>query len=84
MANPNKAQTTKPHKSATKSEKIVRLLKRPSGATIVELQKATGWQAHSIRGFLSGTVKKRMKLNVSAEKGDAGERRYRITQEANG
>jgi len=84
MAKTSKAQTTKPRKSATKSEKIIRLLKRQSGATITELQKATGWQAHSVRGFLSGTVKKRMKLNVNAEKGDVGERRYRITQEANG
>ena len=65
---------------ATKSEKIIQLLKRPSGTTIAELQKATGWQAHSVRGFLSGTLKKQMGLNVISEKVEGGERRYRIVE----
>ena len=39
---------------------------------------ATGWQAHSVRGFLSGTVKSRIKLAVTSEKDKAGERRCRI------
>ena len=65
---------------ATKSEKIIQLLKRRSGATIAELQKATGWQAHSVRGFLSGTLKKRMELNVISEKAEDGERQYRIVE----
>ncbi len=65
---------------ATKSEKIIQLLKRRSGATIAELQKATGWQAHSVRGFISGTLKKRMELNVISEKAEDGPRRYRIAE----
>ncbi len=65
---------------ATKSEKIIQLLNRRSGATIAELQKATGWQAHSVRGFLSGTLKKRMELNVISEKAEDGPRRYRIDE----
>lgn len=84
MAKQSQAQTTKPRKSATKTEKIVRFLKRPSGATIVELQKATEWQAHSVRGFLSGTIKKQMKFEVSSEKDEDGERRYRIREEVEG
>ena len=44
----------------TKSEKIVKLLRRPRGASLAELQKATGWQAHSVRGFISGSVRRRI------------------------
>ena len=54
------------------------LLKRPKGATLEDLTKATDWQAHSVRGFLSGTLKKRMGLTVLSEKDDKGTRRYRI------
>src|SRR5712691_7136577 len=42
----------------TKKDAILTLLKRPKGATLKELRKATGWQAHSVRGFLSGVLKK--------------------------
>lgn len=68
-------------RSATKSEKIVRLLKRSSGTTIADLQKLTGWQTHSVRGFLSRTIRKQMKLNLDSEKTREGERRYRIIEE---
>jgi hypothetical protein len=47
-------------RDGSKAAKIVDLLKRPSGATAKELMKASGWQAHSVRGFLSGTVSKKM------------------------
>ena len=83
MSKTNGTRTRKTSKRAkpqpaTKSEKIIQLLKRRSGATIAELQNATGWQAHSVRGFLSGTLKKRMGLNVISEKAEDGPRRYRI------
>ena len=64
----------------SKSAAVLRLLRRKRGATIGELQKATGWQAHSVRGFLSGTVKKRMSLPVTSEKGGGGVRRYLIAR----
>ena len=67
-------------KSATKTEKILALLRHPKGTTIADLMKATGWQAHSVRGFLSGTVKKKLGLDVISEKDDASERRYRIVE----
>src|SRR5216684_8149881 len=43
----------------SKTAKILALLKRPGGASLQQLQKATGWQAHSVRGFLSGTLARR-------------------------
>lgn len=65
-------------RSGSKSAAIVELLKRDSGATIAELTTATDWQAHSVRGFVSGTLKKKHGLAVIIVKGDDGERRYRI------
>ena len=65
----------------TKTEQILSLLKRPKGATIADLAKATGWQAHSVRGFLSGTVRKKMGLAVVSEKDTKGVRRYRIAKD---
>ncbi len=64
--------------AATKAETILRLLKRPTGATLTELTKATQWQPHSVRGFLSGTVRKRRGLPLQSNKDDKGVRRYSI------
>ena len=71
------ASKKKPNK--TKSALIIGLLKRKSGASLEELQRSSGWQAHSVRGFLSGTLKKRMGLRVSSAVTDTGVRRYRLT-----
>ena len=49
-----------------------------AGATLKELMKATSWQAHSVRGFLSGTVGKKMGLTVTSSKGQNGERSYSV------
>ena len=56
---------------------LIKLLARPSGATIDEMAKATGWQRHSIRGMMSGVLKKRIGLSISSEKEERG-RIYRI------
>jgi Protein of unknown function (DUF3489) len=64
---------------ASKSEQILKLLRRKKGASISDLQQATGWQAHSVRGFLSATVKKRMGLALQSERSEKGERRYLIS-----
>ena len=64
----------------TKKERVFELLRRKEGATIAELAKATDWQNHSIRGFISGTITKKMGLTVASSKNDAGERTYRVTQ----
>lgn len=60
----------------SKLDILVRLLGEPAGATLAELTAATGWQAHSIRGALSGSLKKKGH-NIVSHKSD-GERRYRI------
>ena len=65
-------------RDGSKTAKILDLLKRPGGATSRELMKATGWQPHSLRGFLSGTVGKKMGLTVTSSKGEDGERSYSI------
>jgi hypothetical protein len=65
-------------RQGSKTAKFVDLLKRPGGATGTDLAKATGWQAHSVRGFLSGTVGKKMGLPVMSIKGEDGERRYSV------
>jgi hypothetical protein len=54
------------------------LLRKPHGASLKELLKITGWQPHSMRGFLSGTVARKMGLKVSSFKTESGERRYAV------
>ena len=65
-------------RKATKQQICIDLLRRPDGASIEELQEVTGWQAHSVRGFLAGAVKKKLGLVVASEKPDDGPRRYRV------
>ena len=65
-------------RDGSKAAKVLDLLTRPDGVTLKELMKATGWQAHSVRGFLSGTVGKKMGLTVTSAKGEAGERTYSV------
>ena len=65
-------------REGTKTAKVLELLKRPNGATSKELLKLTGWQKHSLRGFLSGTVGKKMGLAVTSTKGEDGERSYSV------
>jgi hypothetical protein len=60
---------------------LVLLLRREEGADIEEMMQATGWQAHSVRGAISGSIKKALGLEVISEKID-GQRRYRIAPEA--
>lgn len=65
-------------RTPSKLSSIIEMLKRPEGSTINELSAATGWQTHSVRGFLSGTVKKRLGLTLTSETTDKSGRRYRI------
>ena len=65
-------------REGSKHDLILSLLRRKQGATIAELQKVSGWQAHSVRGFLSGTVKKRLGLSLQSAKGKNDERRYSL------
>ena len=53
-------------RSGTKQSTAIEMLRSPSGANIDALMKATGWQKHSVRGFLAGVVRKRLKLNLES------------------
>ena len=62
----------------TKGAALVQLLQRETGADLAELMDASGWQQHSVRGFLSGTLKKKHGLVVDSEQQEGLPRRYRI------
>ncbi len=66
----------------TKAELILKKLHTAKGASIEMLMAETGWQAHSVRGFLSAVVKKKLALNLASEAGKEGDRRYRIIDDA--
>ena len=59
---------------------VLDLMRRKDGATMAEIAKATDWQNHSIRGFISGNLTKKMGLTVESSKNEAGERTYRIAK----
>ncbi len=56
------------------------MLSRPDGSTLAELMKALSWQAHSVRGFISGTLGKKLGLKVQTSKSEGGDRVYRIAK----
>ncbi len=64
----------------TKKQNGIALLERPKGASIAEMQRAMGWQGHSVRGFLAATVKKLHGVTLTSEKPDDGPRRYRVVR----
>ena len=66
------------NREGSKTGKVLELLKQSGGVTGKELMKATGWQPHSVRGFLSGTIGKKMGLTVTSSKSEDGERSYSI------
>jgi len=72
---------TQPNASVRENSKlaaVIAMLRRKEGATIEQLMKATGWQAHSVRGAMSGALKKKFGLTISSTKAD-GVRIYRVT-----
>ena len=62
----------------TKQERMLTLLNRPEGASIAEMMQATDWQQHSVRGFLAGTVKRKLGFSLTTSKAAGDVRRYRI------
>ncbi len=62
----------------TKRETILTLLSQPQGASIEDMMQATKWQQHSVRGFLAGTVKKKLGFSLTSSKTAGEVRRYRI------
>jgi Protein of unknown function (DUF3489) len=79
----SKGRTAKSARSTRKGSKqqiCLDLLWRAEGATVEELRQVTGWQAHSVRGFLAGAVKRKLGMAFTSEKADGQPRRYRIPQ----
>jgi hypothetical protein len=62
----------------TKQERVLRLLSRSEGASIEEIMQATDWRQHSVRGFLAGTVKRKLGCPLTSSKTNGDARRYRI------
>ncbi|MBS1876615.1 MAG: DUF3489 domain-containing protein [Acidobacteria bacterium] len=91
-AAPKKAKATKEAKpkgdatgpkgarEGSKKAIVLDMLKRPTGATLADIMSATGWQAHSVRGFISGSLSKKMGISVESFKSESGDRAYRVAQ----
>jgi hypothetical protein len=75
---PQAAKQTGEARIGSKAAKILDLLKRPEGVTLAAFMKATEWQARSVRGFLSGTLRKKLGLTIESTKGEDGERIYSV------
>ena len=72
------AKEPKGTRAGSKTETVLALMKQPGGTTLKAIMEATQWQAHSVRGFISGTLGKKMGLTVVSAKGENGERNYSI------
>src|SRR4051812_20653867 len=81
VANPSSAIPGEPESkkavASSKQSRVITMLRSPKGATIAAMMKATGWQQHSVRGFLAGVVRKKLKLKLDSDKFD-GSRIYSI------
>ena len=78
---PKEASATdgvKPVREGSKKAIVLDMLRRTEGATLADIMTATGWQAHSVRGFISGALTKKMGLAVESLKTPEGARAYRI------
>jgi hypothetical protein len=74
---PRAGSTKSAVRSGTKYARIIAMLREPAGTTIAAIMTATGWQQHSVRGFLAGVVRKKLGHNLVSELTDKG-RIYRI------
>ena len=72
------SDAAKPAREGSKKAIVLELLRRPEGATLQEIMSATGWMAHSVRGFISGALGKKMGLTVESVKTPEGARAYRL------
>jgi uncharacterized protein DUF3489 len=78
-ARPSAKKTASVAREGSKKAEVVDLMRRPKGVMLAEIMKKTGWQAHTVRGFVSGTLIKKLGLKVEAFRSDDKERCYRIT-----
>ena len=64
--------------SQSKQDVVIQMLRRQSGVSVDDIIAKTGWQPHSVRGFFSGLVRKKLKLPLVSDVGKDGVRRYHI------
>ena len=76
---PARAKEASKPRPESKGTKILEMIGRPNGVTLAEIMKATDWQAHSVRGFLSTAAKKHV-LKIESTKNEAGDRLYRVAK----
>jgi len=78
-AKPTQPAITDPEKNdaGSKQARVIEMLQSPTGVTVAAMMKETGWQQHSVRGFLAGVVRKKLKLKLNSKKID-GNRVYRV------
>jgi Protein of unknown function (DUF3489) len=76
-ANATRPEQKKNDAPGSKQSRVIMMLKSADGTTIAAMMKATGWQQHSVRGFLAGVVRKKLKLKLNSNKVD-GKRIYRV------
>ena len=76
-----RSRTARPAAKApegSKKTEVIDLMRRPQGATLAEIMELTGWQSHTVRGFVSGTLIKKMSLHVESFRSNENDRTYRI------
>ena len=78
MAQKSTPTTTVAAPRQTKQQIMIDLLRRPEGANIEEIIAATQWQSHTVRGAMSGALKKKLGLQITTDKVDGRGRVYRI------
>ena len=78
MAKNSTPTTTDAAPRQTKQQIMIDLLRRPKGAGIEEITAATGWQSHTVRGAMSGALKKKLGLEITSQNFDGRGRVYRI------
>lgn len=72
------APKTRTPREGTKQATLIAMLRAPDGATIAEIMAATGWQSHTVRGAMSGALKKKLGLEVTSEKVEDRGRVYKL------
>ena len=72
------AKSARKSRQDSKKANVLAMLRNPEGATLAQIMEATGWQRHTVRGFISGAVGKQLGLAIESTRTDQGERRYRL------